>query len=442
MFNPFFYGDPVPPNQFIDRQKELQRITGRIVNRGQSAAVVGEPRSGKTSLLLYLAAPEKRTKLYGTDGESLVFSYLDAQTWDEQFSQAQFWEHALHPFHERAIAPNPDSSLAEAYQVSQENGFGCAVLERLFVQTKLAGWRFVLMLDEFDVLLYHPILNSNEFFGSLRSLASRSREALALVLASRHSLTTLEATAQEFSRAGSPYFNFLREITLGPLPAKDITRWLHRAESRFTRDDHQFIGRVAGGHPYLVQVAASALWEAYEDGEDDPNTRRQQAGQSLYAEAGRTLHDTWRIWSPATRQALTIVALAHIPKLLGQRELHVKRLVRDMRDLGPELEALKGKGLVTKDATIPSGWKVRPGVFLWWLADELVRSVRREIPLEEWLQEQVWEGLLTRGEKEQLGKVGCALTALLKDGVTTLIEAAAKGAIEVTLSGGWTGSTA
>lgn len=56
MPNPFFYGNPVSPDQFIGRRREVRRITGRIVNQGQSTAVVGEPRSGKTSLFLYLSA--------------------------------------------------------------------------------------------------------------------------------------------------------------------------------------------------------------------------------------------------------------------------------------------------------------------------------------------------------------------------------------------------
>ena len=56
MLNPFFCGNPVPPDQFIGRRREVHRIAGRIANRGQSTAIVGEPRSGKTSLLLYLSA--------------------------------------------------------------------------------------------------------------------------------------------------------------------------------------------------------------------------------------------------------------------------------------------------------------------------------------------------------------------------------------------------
>jgi hypothetical protein len=434
MSNPFFYGNPAPPDQFIDRRRELRRIVGRIVNQGQSTAVVGEPRSGKTSLLEYLAAPEAR-KLYSACEKRLVFSYLDAHTLGGQFSQAQFWEYVLRPLHERAIVPRPDSPLARAYQMCRENDFGCFVLERFLAQMELTVWRLVLMLDEFDVLLHHPILNSAEFFASLRSLASRSRGALALVIASRRPLTSLNEDTRQFSRTGSPYFNFLDEITLGPWPDKDVAELLRRAEGRFNADDRRFIAEVAGGHPYLLQVAAYELWEAYEEGERDPNRRRQQAGQKLYDEAARILGDTWRLWSPATRKAFTAVALADIPRLLEQREFHVKRLLRDMRDFGPEMRSLTTQGFVAEDEAISGGWRVRPGAFLWWLADELVRTVRGEPSFEEWLRKQEWDGLLTRGEKQQLDKGVRAIAGLLRDGAKTLIEAAAKGVVEAIVKG-------
>ena len=432
MSNPFVYGRPISPEQFINRRRELRRITSRIVNHGQSTAIVGESRSGKTSLLDYIAAPEAR-KLYSASGKRLIFSYLDAQTLGGQFSQAQFLKYALGPLHEQAIAPNPDSPLAKAYRVCQENDFSTFVLERLFAQMELTVWQLVLMLDGFDVLLHHPILNSAEFFGGLRSLASRSRGALALVIASRRPLTSINEATQQFSRAGSPYFNFLDEITLGPWPDKDVAELLRRAGDRFTRDDRRFIAEVAGGHPYLLQVAAYELWEAYEEGERDPNLRRKQAGQKLYYEATRILGDTWRLWPPATRRAFTVIALTHIP---AKGRLYEERLIRDLTDLELELRALAKQGFVAEDASIPGGWRVRPQAVLWWLADELVRTVRDEPSFEEWLQKQEWEGLLTRSEKQQLDKGIRAIVGLLKDGVTTLIEAAAKGAGEAIVKGG------
>ncbi len=428
--NPFFYGNPVSPLQFLDRQRELRRITGRILNQGQSSAIVGEPRSGKTSLLLYLATPETLAGLYGENAKGLLFSYLDAQTLGPKFDAAQFWEYALRPVYERASAAGPDAPLAQSYAMCRDNSFGAFVLERLLAHMASAGWRLVLLIDEFNDLLHHPILNSAEFFGGLRSLASRSRGALALVIASRRSLESLNKDTQDFSRTGSPYFNFLDEITLGPMSERDIADLLQLATGHFTPEDRRFIAEVAGGHPCLLQLTASALWDAYDSGEDDPSVRRQYAGQRAYDEATLILSDTWRLWSASMRKSFTAVALAHIPNLLKQREFRVEQLIRDARDFGPELRSLSKQGFVAEDTAIPGGWRVRPQAFLWWLADELARIVRREVPFEQWLQAQEWDGLLTRGEKQQLDQTVSAIIGLLKNGVTTLIEAAAKGAGE------------
>ena len=425
MSNPFFYGNPVSPDQFIDRWREVRRITGRIVNQGQSTAVIGEPRSGKTSLLEYLAAPQRQAVLYGSDGERLLFSFIDNEILGGQFTQAQFWQLALRPLYERVIVPSPNSLLAQGYQVCQENAFGAFVLERLLAQMRTANWRLVLLLDEFDALLYHPILNSAEFFGSLRGSASRSGGALALVIASRQSLTSLNEATQQFSRSSSPYFNFLSEISLGSWPIHAVAELLERAVDRFEPDDRVFITGAAGAHPYLLQIAAYEMWAAHDEEESDPVQRRQQVGQRLFDEAMPTLSDIWRLWSPVMRMAFTAIALPQLT--LTKRQFQEERLLSDIRDFGSELQILKKRGFITEDATTLSGWRVRPQVFLWWLTGEVVRTVRDESTFEGWLREQEWEGMMTRGGKEQLGKALRALTGILKDGATTLIEAAAKG---------------
>jgi hypothetical protein len=436
MSNPFFCGDPVLSNQFIDRRRELRRIAGRIVNQGQSTAVVGEPRSGKTSLLLYLSAPETRDGLYGSAGKQLFFSFLDSHALGDDCDQAQFWKSALQPFYEEVICPaaDPGSPLPQAYRTCRENSFGTFTLEKLLAQVNATGWRLVLLLDEFDVLLYHPQLSCAEFFGGLRTLAMRSRGALALVTASRRSLTDLNRDTQQYSRTGSPYFNFLDEITLGSLPDKYVTELLCRAGDRFTPADRRFIVRVAGGHPYLLQAAASELWEAHAEGQDDPHERWQQVGQSLYGKATMILDNTWRLWSPATRKAFTIVALADVSEMLEQRRFFELPLTRDKRNVGRELRALAKQGFVSENKTSPVGWRVRPQAFLWWLVDEIVRTVRDETSFEDWLQKQELGFLLTRREKEQLDRVVRGAGELLKDGAATFIEAAAKGV--VTAAGG------
>jgi len=337
-FNPFFCSSYVSLNQFIDRRRELRRITARIINHGQSTAIVGGPYSGKTSLLRYLAAPEMRTALYGAGGEWLIFSYLGVHRLSGECTQAQFWEHVLRPLYKRVIALDPDSSLAQVYQICQENDFGAFVLERLLVQMKAEGRRLVLLLDEFDDLLHHPILNSAEFFGSLRSLASRSRGALALVIASRCSLASLNDATQQFIRTGSPYFDFLSEVTLGPWPDADVIQLLSFAKDRFNADDFRFVREVAGEHPYLLQVSAFELWEAYEAGEEEPSQRRREAGYRLYYEAARILDDAWRFWPLETRQVFTTIGLVHMNSL-AQRGICGEAIVQP-NGLAPKEKAV------------------------------------------------------------------------------------------------------
>jgi hypothetical protein len=90
------------------------------------------------------------------------------------------------------------------------------------------------------------------------------------------------------------------------------------------------------------------------------------------------------------------------------------RPVLGLLDLGPELRLLENQGFIAQDAAIPGGWRVRPQVLLWWLADELVSVVQSEQMLETWLQDQVLERPLTLDEKRQMGELGRAIADLLQ----------------------------
>jgi hypothetical protein len=313
MNNPFFYGNPVPHDQFLGRGREVRRIAGRI-GSGQSTAVVGEPRAGKTSLLAYLAAPETRSALYGESAANLTFSFVDVHTLGGRFDQAQFWVCALEPL---ASVIAHDEELKAIYKRCRGNRFGGFVLSQFFTRLSRSGRRLVLLLDEFDALLHHPILNNAEFFGSLRSVASRS-QGLTLVVATRRTLAGLNVDAQPFSQGGSPYFNFFSEVTLGALAQKDTDALLDWARERFSADDRRLVAEVAGGHPYLAQAAASALWDANEDGDNAPETRHLEAVETFYNAVAYTLSETWHTWSRVTQQAFGSVAVAHLQALAAQ----------------------------------------------------------------------------------------------------------------------------
>ena len=427
MTNPFLYGNPVRDTNFIGRKREIQRITNRI-ETGQSVALVGEPRIGKTSLLTCLDKQKIRTKYYTGITENLIFSFLDTSTFDGEFSQPDFWEYALQPVYDKVIIKSSGSALAESYHICRENNFGNFVIARLLAQFKEANLRLVLLLDEFDQILHHPVLNSAEFFGGLRSVTIHSKDALVLVTASRQSLTNLNADTQDFSRMGSPYFNFFQEITLGAFDNRDVSQLLTCAGNRFSKQDRIFITKIAGEHPYLLQVASSILWDIYDEGGGSASERCLKVAEGLYSQVNGTLANTWRLWPNAMQRAFVLVALPHMA--LQQRGFYEERLLKDLRDFGPELRILKNRGFIVRDNKMPSGWRVGPEAFMWWLADELVRILRNDPTLKSWLYEHQWNGLVTEGEKDALEKIGQMIGGFIRDviktGANTFIETIVK----------------
>jgi len=428
MSNPFFYAASIPPEHFVGRKKELRRIISNII-KGEATAIIGEPRSGKTSLLLYLAEPSLRQTHYDTHGEHLLFSYLDVQTLSDQFNQSQFWEHALHPLHEKLITSRPNTSVAKAYKNCQKERFSVFALERLFEQMQQDGQRLVFMIDEFDVLLNHPTLNNDPFFGSLRSLTSRI-QALSLVIASRLSLSNLNSQTQQFT-TGSPYFNVFQEIILGPLADTAVQTVLNRGNAHFNEDDHRFISKVAGAHPYLLQAAASALWEAYEDGESESQQRHILAGQQLYDAAKLTFDDTWRLWAPMTRMVVITIAL---------NQWNKPGLLREMSHFKQELHRLEKQGFILKETDYQKRWQqilqrivrnnssgylIYPEVLLWWLADELSHAVRDEHSFNDWTRRQELDGILTPEQKQELNQAGQSIAhSLVAAGIFEFIKTA------------------
>jgi hypothetical protein len=201
-------------------------------------------------------------KLYGDKADTLIFSYLDIATLSNQCDQAQFWTDALYTLKEGI---DTDSPLDNAYQECKQSNFSHYSLEKLIFQIKQANLRLVLMLDGFDVLLHHKILNSTEFFGRLRTLSTLSHGALALIFTGNTSLSQLNLQTQYFNRTGSPYFNFMDEVILGPLAETDIDKLLRLGDDYFTKDDHCFIKQIAGANPYVLQLTASILFDSYKD---------------------------------------------------------------------------------------------------------------------------------------------------------------------------------
>lgn len=422
--NPFF--DP----PLLGRNREKKRIISRIVSGSQSVAITGEERMGKSQLMRHLAYLGLRNELYGELGSRMIFSEINAQNFSATLTPTQFWQIALAPLVEK-LADIDGPELTSAYETCKAEGFGNFGLERLLAQLQASGWRIVLLLDEFDNLLNHPILHKSEFYGGLRTLATRY-ESLCIVLASRQPLESLIEATREYSRMGSPYFNFMYQLTLGALSEADSHSFLARGDDYFTRADKDYLFFIAGGHPFLLQTAACALWEAYDEGDGSRQIRWESTASDLLDLASPVLKDTWRSWSPEAKKAITIIAMDTIPLLIAGREFDIDALLKTLSDYSPEIDELKKRGFLVANEEARSGFRLTAQVMIWWLAGELIRITRPSDVQDvgEWLNREGWFGLLKGEEKSQFKKALAALGGLLKTGSESFIKASAKGFAE------------
>jgi hypothetical protein len=429
--NPFIYSRPVQPDEFVGREPELRRLFSRLAT-GQSTAIIGLPHVGKSSLLNTVMDPGRRQALFGDEFKNDLFQILDAQMLRSVRSQTEFWAQALCALDDAINAGKADKiqQIKPVFEMARTNNFGTFVLEQLFNALGEIGARYMLFLDEFDDLLSHPVLNSAEFYGSLRSLASRS-QGLVLVLGSRRDVEQLNSLTQAINPHGSPYFNVFTQITLKTLSEAAFNQLIGRAGKHFHEGDAEFIRSVSGQYPFLVQAVAAKLWEAEEDGLRD-YARYEYAGRELYNEAKQHFADTWRVWSNETRRAVTAVALAQIPALVGNHAFSRDELLNSLSDFAPELEMLEDLGLLqqSEDHLV-----VTQGAFLWWLADELKRNVRNDTEFKSWLQAQEMDGVLTVQQKEELAHTTTTILGYLGKGATTLIEIVAKAAANTAVKG-------
>jgi len=416
--SPFVHGGPVTPNDFLNRQQALRRLLNRL-EKGQATAIVGQPHTGKTSLLRYILDKVKRDRIVGDKLDRCWFREVDSHMLSRKFDLAAFWAFVLEP-----VTVYFDSGeLFALYQLARENDFGAFTLKRLFAALDQDKWRIVVLLDEFDALLNHPILNSAEFYGSLRSLTSRF-SSLALIIATRRSLNQLNVKTLEINPHSSPYFNIFTELRLGPLPKRDVAILLANAQDRFDNSDRQFVALASGRHPFLLQLAADILWEVDLEGKHGVE-RYQQAAQELRLQSEGHFADTWRSWSDAERKVIIAIALAQMSLLVDDHHFEWSNLIEDINDYTPEIRGLEKSGIIA--SSLDGGRHVMQRSFLWWLADEIKRLVRDETTFEAWLEEQEFEGVFTQRERRSLGQAARELGTLLAQGGTTLVEAFAKG---------------
>jgi hypothetical protein len=298
--NPFFHRQAVTrPEHFFGRGELLRQVT-EMIRGGQSCALVGERRIGKSSLLVCLADPRAHHP-WLDEKETLLPITLDFLGFRE-IAAGDMWIEIL-------------EALAEAGGVRPSGDPSFTGVRRLLRALTREGARIVLLCDEFELAVENPHLDEG-FFGALRSLAASA--GVAFVTASRLSLLELDQYRDDATRRkvlGSPFFNIFAEFTVGPFEGIEVAELLEGSlrgqPLRFLTADALFLDRVAGRHPYFLQVAAYHLFECLARSQArDRQKIHGEVSELLSRDSAKVFRNFWLHSQSEERRALALLSAA------------------------------------------------------------------------------------------------------------------------------------
>ncbi|MBC8097681.1 MAG: hypothetical protein H7Y43_17915 [Akkermansiaceae bacterium] len=241
---------PVPPADFRGRTQAVKIICGRLLNaERQSTSLVGGPRTGKTSLLRYLASTHADSVL-----PQLPYRvYLDAQLLSSSSKPADFWLQVFLGLQEKLTAGTPLAILlAKKIAGAQTRPFDNYDLQDVFDAFAKTDSPVVALVDSWDMILK----NQNywgDFFHLVRSLGQRQPRGLAFVVATPRRLLDLWS-----DQIGSVYYNIFANVTIGRLEETEVLdqvrSTLATAQLPENPGAEQVVLAASDRHPYLVAL--------------------------------------------------------------------------------------------------------------------------------------------------------------------------------------------
>jgi hypothetical protein len=411
--NPFSYGKPIDdPVRFIGRRREIEQIYSRLLSAFESSSVVGERRSGKTSLLKILPHPEIQTR-FGLNQGKYKFVYQDFLFLGENTTPTRFWQRVLKSI-QRVVAVSTEV-VAEIEAALKATTIDNYALDDIFTLIDEEGLYIVLLLDEFEQVTRNHNFD-NDFFGGLRALAIHHN--LALITSSRQDLVQLTHSEQVRS---SPFFNIFATINLRNFSEQDATelidKYLSDSGVKFLLSELNIIFAIAGYNPYFLQMACHYLFAAWQQGLDDVARRRYLIDEAR-REGMAIFQDFWQSSTPPQQILLIILALrelerkASIPQKgdslasfteTGRSEDTVAEMETFYGRASQVIGDLENRGLVIKNLET-SAYHLFSTEFSEWLADEIVGDTSDLRAWRDWQKDETIIGTLPTSLQDMLAQ--------------------------------------
>jgi hypothetical protein len=312
--NPFYHRGPVSdPDFFFGRAREISYLFD-LLRKGQSVAVSGPRRIGKTSLLMHLMNPAVAAA-HSCPPEETEFLLLDGGTLDG-LGEEDFYGAVDRSFGGRSGAVSYSDFLEHVRGKFSDNRRG-----------------LVILFDEFELAAANPRFGP-ALFNRLRGLAAQY--PIRFITASKNPLWKLSRTHPD--TLASPFFNFFAPLALGPLEENEARGMLaqlsDKAGKPFSETALDAILVLSGPHPLFLQIAGYRAFEAATGGGEIPAEALPEIRRRVLSDLEPHLQYYWNELDGEERYALA--ALPMIGPASGA--LAESGLIRGGKYIGSVLE--------------------------------------------------------------------------------------------------------
>ena len=241
--NPYIFGPPIRNREdFYGRAEEIKHLK-QCIAQHSCAAVVGERRIGKSSLLLHLQSEPAES---WSGGCAPLFVFVDAQL--PLRGESDFYARVIKSIAQQspAIREALPPSSAEKHEE-----------DLVFCLEQVAPRPIALLIDEFEMICGRPTF-SEQFFLSLRAIAQNY--GLSLV-------TTTSVPLGQCCANGnaSPVFrSIFQDLGLGPFSELETQDFVGTSSRRGGVSLIRYLPQIVelGGHfPAFLQMACSCYFE-------------------------------------------------------------------------------------------------------------------------------------------------------------------------------------
>jgi len=291
--NPYYHRGPIrDPKQFYGREDELQSLLS-LCKRRQCVEVVGERKTGKTSLLYQVRSRTSGVQFLPDDPCVAVYLNPGLIATPYEFFGRVF----------RSIGEHIPSLGIEVYEeINWKN------THRLL--RKWLGPRpLILLLDEFEKLVSKANFDP-DFYSYLRGLTQAPLDELdvRIVTASQTRLAVF-CTPEVVGKYGSEFFNSFALCSLGSFTEGELVDFLVKTSGPFGVPMLGFkhgIIQLSGRFPFFVQIACWYYFQAFVEQRHSIN--KALIRQKFLDEATEHFEYIWRHLDHSERQLVLALA--------------------------------------------------------------------------------------------------------------------------------------